>query len=413
MRVSKLVIILSLSVSTIGLSACNMTLQRDPTVTAEKGSVKFLPQGYGILNQKMMRSPILKPPGMAQNQTADASMKKSAQDAFDDAPDYDVDNADEMMAPVTAPQTSVSKVVSAPEKLPSVPPAPRVEREPTIGTDGNAPLAITQTQQQTSGKSPILPTDNAPQAQQPVVAAKPESDLVWHDLGNTYRAGNYVPPTEDDLAPIGSTAMAPSRQQSGAQLQWNEVALERDAAGDPSIAYNRNVMVYPVDGDVSAFTMPQYENASYGNDGIPTSLVSADGVRLIDRQAREMGYDTAEDMVMELFFAHGSSKIPEKDKKKVRDLASAILRTQNASLRVVGHASKRVDHVKDPVKAAMINFEMSMKRAAAVTREMYKAGVTPAWVEAVARGDTEPNENIAGMAQEDADRRVEVFMNAD
>lgn len=412
MRVSKLVIILSLSVSTIGLSACNMTLQRDPVVTAEKGSVKFLPQGYGILNQQMMRSPILKPPGMEQTQTAQNSMQKSAQEAFDDAPEYGVNNADEMMAPVTVPQNYSSKSVSAPEHLPTVPPAPRVEKEPAFGTDGNAPLAITQSQQSTD-MSPMPPTDKAPQVQQPVAAVKPESDLVWNDLGNSYSAGNYVPPADNNLAPIGSTAMAPPRQQSGAQLQWNEVALERDAAGDPSIAYNRNVMVYPVDGDASAFAMPRYENASYGNDGIPTSLVSADGVRLIDRQAREMGYNTAEDMVMELFFAHGSSNIPAKDKQKVRDLASAILRTQNASLRVVGHASKRVDHVKDPVKAAMINFEMSMKRAAAVTREMYKAGVTPAWVEAVARGDTEPNENIAGMSQEDADRRVEVFMNAD
>ncbi len=117
-------------------------------------------------------------------------------------------------------------------------------------------------------------------------------------------------------------------------------------------------------------------------------------------------------LTQEIYFAHGSSKISKADRARLADFARSIQGTQNdVAMTVVGHASTRVDGVTDPVRRKEINFEMAQKRANAVTSELQKAGVTPAWIEAISRGDEEPNLNPGDKSQEAADRRSEVYMN--
>lgn len=144
----------------------------------------------------------------------------------------------------------------------------------------------------------------------------------------------------------------------------------------------------------------------------------------------DQGYDqtslVAEDnygnLVQQIFFKHGSSHLVAAEKQSLKALAEGINHNavgavdangvpQGVAVTVVGHASQRVDGVNDPMRRKMINFEMAQKRANAVTQELNKAGLNPAWVQSVSKGDEEPNATTSGRAQEEVDRRVDIFVN--
>jgi outer membrane protein OmpA-like peptidoglycan-associated protein len=116
------------------------------------------------------------------------------------------------------------------------------------------------------------------------------------------------------------------------------------------------------------------------------------------------------EMVQQIFFAYGSDNLSRMERKNLRELGSSLNTSTGYGLSVVGHASKRVDGVSDPVQKKMINLEMAQKRANAVTSELLAAGANPNWVTAVSMGDKEPNMHPGGMAQEPADRRVEIYL---
>jgi outer membrane protein OmpA-like peptidoglycan-associated protein len=162
--------------------------------------------------------------------------------------------------------------------------------------------------------------------------------------------------------------------------------LQKDTAR--VIKYNDTVNVYPVDGDAEPYT--QFRPSEQG-----------------------LGYPVVTgQMVQQIFFSHGSSSVGKPDRRSLHQLADSMVHSANTyGLNVVGHASKRVDHVKDPVEKKMINFKMAQRRANAVTAELRSAGADPHWIMASSRGDEEPNLHRGSKTQEAADRRVEVFVN--
>jgi outer membrane protein OmpA-like peptidoglycan-associated protein len=117
-------------------------------------------------------------------------------------------------------------------------------------------------------------------------------------------------------------------------------------------------------------------------------------------------------MVQQLFFAHSSATVSNVDRKGLHEFAKSLTQSpdKNYRLTVVGHASRRTA-VTDPYRAKEINFAIAQKRANAVTTELRKGGLKPSWVEAISKGDTEPNPSPDGKTQEEADRRVDVYMN--
>jgi outer membrane protein OmpA-like peptidoglycan-associated protein len=200
------------------------------------------------------------------------------------------------------------------------------------------------------------------------------SGLVWNQLPDYDAQGLDSAPVGDDLAPIGSSS-----------VEVNPVVVSAPKLTPPGEMYNDSVKVFSLDGDAGApaYAAPVYAGAPsyYGN------------------------------LEAKVYFDHGSSAIRKTDKSKIRKVASKTKKKgRDVSVTVVGHASRRVDRVKDPVRKKMINLAMAQKRANAVTKELHKAGLKPAWVQAVSRGDEEPNMSPGSMPQEAADRRVEIYM---
>ncbi len=101
-----------------------------------------------------------------------------------------------------------------------------------------------------------------------------------------------------------------------------------------------------------------------------------------------------------IYFNHGSSKLNKQDKKIIRSLASQ-LKASGRSANIVGYASNSVYTTKDPMQKNIINLHMGIKRAIAVTEELYKYGVSPTSLKTYSQGDAHSRGN------DNKDRRVE------
>jgi len=108
------------------------------------------------------------------------------------------------------------------------------------------------------------------------------------------------------------------------------------------------------------------------------------------------------------YFKYGSDQLTMKDKEMLRQLARST--QENSYIMIKGHASKEVKGINDSNKQKDINWMMAMKRAVAVSHELFKADVDPKKVKVVSYGDARPNTNKGSMSQEVADRRAEVFV---
>lgn len=104
-----------------------------------------------------------------------------------------------------------------------------------------------------------------------------------------------------------------------------------------------------------------------------------------------------------IYFNHGSSAL----NAAARQVIASVARSYNGMVMVDGHASRRTE-TKDPVKAALINFQMSMKRAMNVTRKLIEQGVPPHAIKVTAHGDAEPAVPENTREDEAKNRRVEI-----
>lgn len=239
-----------------------------------------------------------------------------------------------------------------------------------VTTDGRKPIASISSIESNPIDSPYVESLPAPVSN--------DNGLQWNELGDY---NGTLPATNSFAVPSSS---------------GDTIGYDLAPIGSPeAIAYSQDVSVYSLDGDYAAPATTVYQSPTY-------SYIQAGGT----------GFNYGH-VVQKFYFPHGSSVVAKKDKKKLKDIADDAKKTTGpVEITLVGHASKRVDQTADPIKKKMINFEMAQKRANAVTHELNKAGLTPDWVQTVSKGDDEPNNEPGLMSQEDADRRVELFMNS-
>ncbi len=109
-----------------------------------------------------------------------------------------------------------------------------------------------------------------------------------------------------------------------------------------------------------------------------------------------------------IFFSHGSVDLDGNDRDVLRDLVT-LHQQRGGSLRVVGHASSRTRNTT-PDEHQVANFEMSLKRADAVSEELQRLGVSAAALKTEARSDAEPVYHEFMPSGEAGNRRVEIFL---
>ncbi|MCB9991348.1 MAG: OmpA family protein [Rhodospirillales bacterium] len=97
-------------------------------------------------------------------------------------------------------------------------------------------------------------------------------------------------------------------------------------------------------------------------------------------------------------FKHGSSRLNGSDKKVI----AAAAQSNASKITVDGHSSKRTE-ITDPVQSQIVNLEVSMDRALAVSSELIRRGVPVERIETRAFGNGHP------VGDEAASRRVEIY----
>lgn len=249
-------------------------------------------------------------------------------------------------------------------------------------------------------------------------APQPAPGTVSH-LRSTWDEGAPTRLAPLPLSDTPASIATPAPVETGSGVTVNYDVLDNPSfqpsapavpATPPPVNYAPGVTVYPV--DPGEWQQPAGVPVSEGSYAIPdTMVVSAEGIQSFGYTP--VSYPRAGgDVPLEtIFFNHGSSRLGAGDKTKLATVAQEVKNTEVYMVQVVGHSSKRVAPGLDPVRQSAINLQMSMQRAQAVATHLYKEGLTPELVEATGRGDTQPNSQLpAGMAQEAADRRVEVFV---
>jgi len=176
----------------------------------------------------------------------------------------------------------------------------------------------------------------------------------------------------------------------------DDVDAGNDIVGIDGNTLEKQLSQVPGDGDLSE----EYKNM-LGDD--------AGKYEIVDDISKVNG-----DVADRLFFAHGSAKISASDENKIKKISENLSSLDSDyKLSVVGHASTRVDGVTDPKLKKEINFKMAKQRADKVTNEFKKNGIDSKTILAVSKGDEEPNPEPGNKTQEEADRRVDVFLDAE
>ncbi len=109
-----------------------------------------------------------------------------------------------------------------------------------------------------------------------------------------------------------------------------------------------------------------------------------------------------------LHFGIGSAAISGRGHKALRAIAQAH-RTRGGTIRVIGHASSRTREL--PLERHnLVNFEVSLARAQAVTNQLTRLGVPAGMVFVSAKSDAEPVYHEWMPSGELGNRRVEVYI---
>ena len=107
-------------------------------------------------------------------------------------------------------------------------------------------------------------------------------------------------------------------------------------------------------------------------------------------------------------FANGSSKLSDKDRTILRDVATQH-RQMGGTLRIVGHASSRTG-TNSVERHRLANMRVSAERAEAVARELARLGTPPNAMYVGAMSDADPRYFEFMPTGEAGNRRAEIFI---
>ncbi len=112
--------------------------------------------------------------------------------------------------------------------------------------------------------------------------------------------------------------------------------------------------------------------------------------------------------VATIMFANGSARLTARDIDILRQVGM-LAKQRGGTLRVVGYASGRTRNM-DPIKHKMVNFQISVKRANAVARELVRLGVHGGKIQVNALSDDSPLYYEFMPSGEAGNRRAEIYL---
>jgi len=223
------------------------------------------------------------------------------------------------------------------------------------------------------------------------------------------------PPAPASAAGFGAPPPAP-----GAAPSFGAASQARPPQPVPGNPYAQRgpapagIPAYPGQETVAQTYAQALQQASASQ--LPTETVAgaisgADGTQVAGvapRPAANRFGPVQSTQVAVIVFGNGASALGERDRQIVSAVATEQKRT-GAAVRVVGYSSSRTRDMT-PDRHNRANYEISMRRAQAVARELARQGVPRASIFVEARADAEPIYHESMPQAEAYNRRAEVFL---
>jgi outer membrane protein OmpA-like peptidoglycan-associated protein len=291
---------------------------------------------------------------------------------------------------------------SAPSGAPTASPPPPAA--PT--SSAPSPAAPTAAQVQSAAPPPPPP---APPAQ--AAAPTPPPTVT----PPTQQAA--VPPPGAPRAPPQLREVAPTTAPPGAAqpIQPSNIQIPRENPQAPKLnevkpyvppAGLEDLGTVYVGGSGGSVVSGRSSVASGGPSRAAPLASTVPGTRPLAEYA---GASRGSQQVATIQFGNGSSKLSDRDRSILREVASQYRQRGASALRVVGHASSRTS-AEDIDRHRLANAKVSAERAEAVARELVRMGVPAQAIYAGAVSDANPKYFEFMPTGEAGNRRAEIFI---
>ena len=182
------------------------------------------------------------------------------------------------------------------------------------------------------------------------------------------------------------------------------------ARNGAAIGAGLGVLAGVISGDTAA---ERRRNAARG--AIFGGIVGGGIGNALDRQEEELraqmggnvgitnnGQNLVVTLPQDILFATNSTSVSGASQSDLSTLATSINRYPDTTVNVVGHT--------DNVGGASFNFDLSQRRAQSVTSVLINAGVSPARIQSIGRGEDAPVATNQTSAGRQKNRRVEIII---
>lgn len=252
---------------------------------------------------------------------------------------------------------------------------------------------------------PATPVTTAEAAPAPTITTKaPPTPTVTQSSQQTTDQGNVTSVSSGPDPTYGvDPGMRDRLRQQLAEIQARAADQGSLLPSDLNNAGDGNSTVIISSGGVEtsmAASAMQFQNVgSQPLAGLATGPVSNNGA---------LPLPSASTKVATILFRNGSSGLDANDRKILADVAR-LQRENNATVRVIGHASQRTRNL-DISTHKMANYKVSIKRANQVATELQRMGIASDKILTAAVGDNHPIYLEVMPSGEAGNRRTEIYL---
>ncbi len=252
----------------------------------------------------------------------------------------------------------------------------------------------TLTAQPSSGVAPPPPAQPAPTPPAAAPAAAPATT-------ETASAPAMPQPAAPPATEQGATPMAPPPNPVPATPSATAAASpsvsvdQTQLAPDQAVAYQQALAAQGVTPGPTALSGPTYAAPAYAAPGVAPGY----GTQPLVGTGRPVAV---------VFFSSGSAALSDRDLTVLQNVL-LVQQQQGGRLRVVGNASEHTATVNYE-KHQQVNYDLSLRRAQAVSRALIRLGAPDGSVAIVANGAASPIFYEFMPTGEAGNRRVEIFL---
>ena len=254
----------------------------------------------------------------------------------------------------------------------------------------------------------ITPPDPAQEPTEPptasVISSPPETEpqpaIQPSPQPTSQPAPSPAPQATPQPAPVPKPAQAPqpapAPSPSPSQTQTAQAAPQPTPAPQPAPSPQPAPAPQPL-------TQPQSSAPAPASAPPPSPNVAQSG------PTGAAGAATRTQMIATIYFPSGGARLTERDRDILNQVAGIYSRDGGKRVVIVGHSS-RSGASGDESQQALVNYKVSLDRAAAVGQALVSAGIPIEQIVVDARGSKELKYSEETPAGEAGNRRAEVFL---